>query len=316
MNERRNMRTYVNCAALSVGHPLPATTCGQTLPTDITSKRGGFTLIELLVVIAIIAILAAMLLPALAKAKTNALTTTCLSNQKQLVMAWLQYANDNKDKLVNMNPQNYGPGVSSWRLNNYNPALVNLKGEDLTQQNITEFLACYQEGSFWPYAPNANVVHCPADLRQNLPPNPNIETEGTRPNGNFAWGSYSGAGGLNGQGGSLFNMRDIVHTSSRFVFVEENDPRGENEGSWEQGSLESPPWNGSEEDSTAAWHELNSTFSWADGHAETHRWVDQAMITYALSMNGNKYGGTTPNAANAPHDWGYIVVGFPTQHNP
>ncbi|HEV7923965.1 MAG TPA: prepilin-type N-terminal cleavage/methylation domain-containing protein [Verrucomicrobiae bacterium] len=282
-------------------------------------QKSGFTLIELLVVIAIIAILAAMLLPALAKAKSNAMTTTCLSNQKQLVLAWLQYANDNKDRLVNMNPQDYGPGAASWRLDNYNPAMVNLQGEGLEQQNITEFLACYAEGSFWPYAPNANVVHCPADLRQYKPPNPNIYTEGTYPNGNFAWGSYSGAGGLNGQSGSLFNMRDIVHTSSRFVFVEENDPRGENEGSWEQGSLAAspPPWTGSdEEDSTAAWHELNSTYSWADGHAETHRWVDPAMIAYALSMNGNKYGGTTPNQVNAPHDWRYIEVGYPTKYNP
>jgi prepilin-type N-terminal cleavage/methylation domain-containing protein len=280
-------------------------------------QKRGFTLIELLVVIAIIAILAAILLPALAKAKTNAMTTNCLSNQKQLDLAWLQYANDNKDNLINMNPQDYGDRVVSWRLDNYNPAMVSLQGEDKVQQNITEFLACYEEGGFWPYAPNANVVHCPADLRQYKPPNPNIYTEGTYPNGNFAWGSYSGAGGLNGQSGTLFNIRDVVHTSSRFVFVEENDPRGENEGSWEQDALtQAPPWTGSEEDSAAAWHEQNSTYSWADGHAETHRWIDPAMITYALSMNINKFGGPTPDKANAPHDWGYIEVGYPTKWNP
>jgi prepilin-type processing-associated H-X9-DG protein len=104
-----------------------------------------------------------------------------------------------------------------------------------------------------------------------------------------------------------------VHPSARYVFVEENDPRGENEGSWDQGSEPQ------EEDSAASWHGYLSTFSFADGHVQKHGWMDPIFIAYAQNMNPGKYqgvGGTIPTADNSPHDCPWLFAGFANAGNP
>src|SRR5215469_3204085 len=77
-----------------------------------TEEKAAFTLIELLVVIAIIAILASVLLPVLEMAKEKALVAECLANQKQLVMAWKLYADENNDHIVGANCNTR----SDWRI--------------------------------------------------------------------------------------------------------------------------------------------------------------------------------------------------------
>src|SRR6516164_11514416 len=135
---------------------------------DRQQKRVGFTLIELLVVIAIIAILAAMLLPALAKAKQRAMAVQCLSNSRQLAIAWTMYAGDNNDMMV----PNRGLGGQSPMIVNpqTNPDL--LPGGKYAQwcpgpmQNLTVALSYdkwIKTGLLYPYLNSLHVYHCPGD---------------------------------------------------------------------------------------------------------------------------------------------------------
>ena len=265
-------------------------------------------MIELLVVIAIIAILAAMLLPALARAKQKAAMASCVSGQKQMALAWAMYCDDNNEKVVNFTTFLNSKGEPPWRYSTPPVPAVIPSGTDPRTAAVLSVQAGYEQGSLFKYCPNYMVIHCPTDPRFSRPLNQG-----------FSLGSFSGVGGLNGEYGTsgLFKRTDLRQPAGRLLWVEENDPRGENADSWMfQPAGTVPKFVGSEfEDSGACYHGNASTFSWADAHASTRKWKNAAFIAFCASMDPNKYG-NTPKAFQAPDDCLFIAQSWPCQINP
>ncbi|HWF18855.1 MAG TPA: type II secretion system protein, partial [Verrucomicrobiae bacterium] len=132
--------------------------------------REGFTLIELLVVIAIIAILASLLLPALTKAKQKAQGIGCVSNLKQLQLAWVGYSGDNNDQIVRSGGQAFKVSYlpNAWT----DPGNINNQWAygDITVPLASTNIVLLQVGLLYPYAGGIGIYKCPADKRTALWP--------------------------------------------------------------------------------------------------------------------------------------------------
>jgi prepilin-type N-terminal cleavage/methylation domain-containing protein len=247
---------------------------------SIRHGLGAFTLIELLVVIAIIAILASLLLPALSKAKLKATGSICVNNQKQMALAFNMYATDNGDNMMGtlrrgtINGKNIGDMDKDYPAGGFwtgpTPAIVANSSEDEAIRRVT---AGMSNSPSWKYIGGINTYHCPGDLRTKF-----------RKRGNgWAFISYSKIDGMNGGMWSTTAYKKISSVddpSSAAIFIEESDPRNENQGTW---VMDRTGW----VDTFAVFHGNWSTFSYADGHSDGHTWHDPLTIKAAKdSANG------------------------------
>jgi prepilin-type N-terminal cleavage/methylation domain-containing protein len=257
---------------------------GKRFSQKRPGRRAGFTLIELLVVIAIIAILAAMLLPALARAKCKAKRTQCVSNMKQLQLCWHMYTDDNND-LVPLNGGTSTPGPGGNGLPN---SWIQGGGQS------DPALPWIANGVLFSYNKAVDIYACPANTRQLTypanPPQTFVATTGPQARTvsiNYPLGGFTAAD-LDGNGVLLTGVRAVRKysqikapnpgPSQMFVFADENEfsvddgdfavavVGGPHEGTW---------WN-----LPGSRHCNGTTWSFADGHAEYWQWHGTSVLKF------------------------------------
>jgi len=241
----------------------------------------AFTLIELLVVIAIIALLAALLLPALGKSKAKAEAATCTSNLQQLSLAWVLYAEDNGDLLVNNHGvpetlarrQTWANNVQDWESSDDNTNLVYLADSKLG-----------------PYASrSAKIYKCPSD-REPAPNGPHIRSM-----------SMNAMVGNPGELTNRFNptyvqfykLAEVTIPSGIFVFLDEHADTL-NDGFFVN-LLDDYAWG----NLPGSYHNGAVNLAFADGHQESHRWLVPDTVRPVLRTRIDKFSTSSP----ADFDW-------------
>lgn len=287
----------------------------RQLPPDRSSSSPcgrAFTLIELLVVIAIIAILAAMLLPALSKAKVQAQKMKCMSNGRQLMYAWIQYTGDNNDRLAD----NYGIQETQAEIQNktFRSWVNNIMSWTTLDYNMTNTEGVLH-APFGPYvAGQLEIYWCPADIfinglqaKKGMSHRPRTfsmscymgaYSPASTDNANEFWTSYA----------QFWKYKSIRNPSQLYVTLDEH-PDSINDGYFDNSANPDPNAVGNWNDLPASLHAGGCTFSFADGHSEVHQWFSKiCTILPVKKTSGFPAVSFSMDPVNAGRDWNWIAT--------